>query len=378
MQKLLREKGVSFIENKEGWHGRALTKEECLLALKEIPPPSMPKVQIEPPQKLVKIRNRDLTGKIRRLAFSPDKEVATREAYGVALENLALKDESVIAIDAEVSNSTFSQIVKKINPEQFIEAYVAEQNMIGMALGLSIKGYHVYASSFAAFLSRAHDQIRMSALSHGNITICGSHAGVSIGADGASQMGLEDIAIFRDLPNSTVFYPSDAISTQKIVTLCNKIKGIKYIRTTRAKTPIIYDKSEKFEVGDFKIVRRSKQDSVVLIGAGITLHECMKAYVKLKKEGIFASVIDLYCIKPFNAEKLINFVKTHGNKIVVAEDHYSAGGISEMLADELINTGIRIKALSINKTPHSGTMEELLDKYSINAKHIAMYAKTFI
>jgi len=369
-------KGVSFIENKEGWHGRALNKEEYLKALKEIPKPSMPKIHIKHPKKtILKISK---PKKLIQLNFSLGEMIATREAYGFALKNLAKSNPEVIAIDAEVSNSTFSEIVKRIEPEQFIEAYVAEQNMIGMALGLSIKKYHVFASTFAAFLSRAHDQIRMSALSHGNITICGSHAGISIGPDGASQMGLEDIALFRDIPNSVVFYPSDATSTEKLLNLANKTNGIKYIRTTRAKTPVIYKEKENFAIGDFKIIRQSSSDSVVLIGAGITLHECIKAYAKLKSHGIKASVIDLYCIKPLNIRKLADFVKQHGNKIVIAEDHYSAGGIGEMLAHELLNTGIRIKTLSVNNIPHSGTTEELLDKYSINAKHIAMYAKTFV
>lgn len=374
--KTIKGKGVSFMENKDGWHGRALNKEEYSSALKEIPVFPLPKFHIKHPKKtILKISK---PKKLNSLKFSLGEMVATREAYGVALKNLAKSNSDVIAIDAEVSNSTFSEIVKRIEPEQFIEAYVAEQNMIGMALGLSIKKYHVFASTFAAFLSRAHDQIRMSALSHGNITICGSHAGISIGPDGASQMGLEDIALFRDLPNSTIFYPSDAVSTEKLLNLANKTKGIKYIRTTRAKTPVIYKEKENFALGDFKIIRQSKLDSVVLIGAGITLHECIKAYAKLKSQGIHAAVIDLYCIKPLNIHKLANFIKQHGNKIVVTEDHYSAGGIGEMLAHELMNTGIRIKTLSVNKMPHSGTTEELLDKYSINAKHISMYARTFI
>ncbi|MEI6849519.1 MAG: transketolase [archaeon] len=370
-------KGVPFIENKDGWHGRALNKGEYLNALHALPRPNIPEFTINVPEKYKEPKINLSKQTVRRLLFTR-KEIATREAYGIALENLALKDPKIIALDAEVSNSTFSAVVKKINPENFIESFVAEQNMIGMALGLSIKGYHVYASTFAAFLSRAHDQIRMSALSHGNITICGSHAGVSIGADGASQMGLEDIALFRDLNGSTIFYPSDAVSTQKLVNLTNKIKGIKYIRTTRAKTPIIYNKDEEFELGDFKVLKQSKQDSIVLIGAGITLHECLKAHSLLKKHNISAAVIDLYCIKPLNITKLMHFIKSHGNKIVVAEDHYSAGGIGEMLAHELINAKIQMKHLCISKTPHSGTMEELLDKYSINARHIAMYARTFI
>lgn len=377
--KTVKGKGVSFIENRDGWHGRALSREEYLAAIKELPGPSLFKISVNPPEKSRKVsKKKKSKKKIKPLNFRLHQLVATREAYGIALEHLAAKDNKIMVLDAEVSNSTFSEMVKKSEPSDFIEAYVAEQNMIGMALGLSIKGYHVYASSFAAFLSRAHDQIRMSALSHGNITICGSHAGVSIGQDGGSQMGLEDIALFRDLPGSIIFYPSDAVSAAKLVEVANEIKGIKYIRTTRAKTPVIYDNHEFFGIGDFKVLKESNDDSIVLIGAGITVHECLKAQEKLKEKGINAAVIDLYCIKPLHISKLAYFVKHHGNKIVVAEDHYSGGGIGEMLAHELINTGIRIKSLSINKMPHSGTSEELMEKYAINAKHIYMNAKTFI
>ncbi len=313
----------------------------------------------EKKQKLIKLNK-----------YSIEDEIATREAYGKALANLALANKNILVVDAEVSDSTKTRLVKEKTPNQFIEAFIAEQNLIAMALGLSVKGFKPYASTFAAFLSRAHDQIRMAALSNADFTICGSHAGVSIGKDGASQMGLEDISIFRALPNSNIFYPSDAVSTEKLVYLASKIKGINYIRTTRPKTQVIYNNNEQFFLGDFKILKQSNKDKAVLVGAGITLHECLKAYEILKNKGKTTAVIDLYCIKPFNSKKFVNFVKKHGNKIIISEDHYQAGGIGEMLAECLENTNIKISHLFVKKIPHSGTTEQLLKKYEIDASAI--------
>lgn len=368
-------KGVSFLENKDGWHGKSLNEEELAKAYKEIPAPSFPKISLTSPLKPSKYLKKDSL-KVPPLDLNED--ISTREAYGRALENLASKDERVIAVDAEVSNSTFSEIVKRFQPDQFIESFFAEQNMIGMSLGLSLKGYHVFASSFAAFLTRAHDQLRMAALSHANMTICGSNSGISIGEDSVFQMGLDDISMFRGLTDSIIFYPSDAISTEKLLDLANKTKGIKYIRTTKAKTPVIYNKKDQFEIGAFKVLKESEKDSIVLIGAGITLHECLKAQVLLKSHNIHAAVIDLYCIKPLDINKLKHFIKKHGDKLIVAEDHYSVGGLGEMLSLQLIDSGIRVKSLAISKTPHSGSPNELLEKYGINARHIAMHARTFV
>lgn len=373
--KTLKGKGVSFLEDKDGWHGRALKFEELERALNEIADVKMPEIKIEAPKV---VHHKLKFSKPNENKYKIGEEVATREAYGSALAKLAEADERVLVLDGEVSNSTFAEKVKVKTEKQFIECFIAEQNMIGMALGLSKKGYEVFASSFAAFLSRAHDQLRMSSLSLGNFTVCGSHAGVSIGDDGASQMGLDDLAMFRDLPTGIVLYPSDAISTEKLVRAATKEKGIKYIRTTRAKTKIIYDAKEKFEIGDFKILKQSKKDSVVLVGAGITLHEALKAYEILKREGISASVVDLYCIKPFDGKKFFDFVKKHGVKIVVAEDHFAEGGIGEMLTAELENSDVRIIKLSVKETPHSGKQQELLAKYGLDANAIVRAAKKLI
>ena len=376
LAKTIKGKGVSFLENKNGWHGKALDESELKSALKEIPKIKFPKIKIAEPKK-IKVRKLKKE-KLRELKFKVGEKISTREAYGRALANLAFSDGKVIAVDAEVSNSTKSEYVKKKTPSQFVEAFIAEQDMVGVCLGLSKKGFNVFGSTFATFLSRAHDQIRMSALSNANFTLCGSHAGVSIGEDGASQMGLEDIALFRTIPNSVIFYPSDATSAKKIVELSARIKGIKYIRTTRNATETIYPEKEKFEISDFKVLRSNRKDKVVLVGSGITLHECLKAAEKLEKEGIKTAVVDLYCIKPFNSKKFIKFVREHGGKVVVVEDHYPEGGIGEMLAEELENTGIEIKHLAVRKIPHSGKSEELLSKYGIDSAAVVKSARKML
>lgn len=370
LAKTIKGKGVSFLENKEGWHGKAMDDRHLGQALNELPHVSMPKINISKPYKINEIKIKYLASKQNK--YEIGEEISTRDAYGKALANLALKNNKIIAVDAEVSNSTKSDKVKKRTPRQFVETFIAEQNMIGIALGLSKKGYHPFASTFSAFLSRAHDQIRMAALSNADFTICGSHAGVSIGEDGASQMGLEDIAIFRSLPNSTVLYPSDGVSTEELTKLASKTKGISYIRTTRDKTFTIYKNNESFNLGDFKIVKQSKKDKAVIVGAGITLHEAIKAQKKLNN----VAVVDLYSIKPFNAEKFKKFVKTHGKKLVIAEDHYLAGGIGEMLSEVLENTNTKIKHLYIKEIPHSGTSAELLKKYQIDSSAIVRAVKS--
>ena len=366
--KTLKGKGISFMEDKEGWHGKSMDYRHLNQALDEIPRANMPHVIIKKPLKINSKLKENV--KIKENRYKIGQEIATREIYGKALARLASLNPKIIAIDSEVSNSTYSEEVKKINEKQFIESFIAEQNMIGIALGLSKKGFKPFASSFAAFLSRAYDQIRMSALSSANFSICGSHAGVSIGEDGASQMGLEDISMFRAIPNSTVLCPSDAVSTEKLVGLASKNKGITYIRTSRPKTRVIYENNEKFTIGEYKIIKYSNKDKAVLAGSGITLHESLKAYKNLKNKGIPVSVVDIYCIKPFNGKKFVNFVKSHGNKLVITEDHYKEGGIGEMLLEELKNSNIKIKHLAVEEIPHSGKPEELLKKYKIDSDAI--------
>ncbi|MBS3074236.1 transketolase [Candidatus Pacearchaeota archaeon] len=386
LAKTFKGRGVSFMENQEGWHGRALDKEQLRQALREIPNKKMPNFSINKPEKCEEVKVKLEKAEVEELKMTKGKVIPTREAYGKALAGAAVKDRKIISIDGDVGNSTKSEEVKKVRPQQFINAFIAEQNMIGVSHGLSIKGFNVFASTFSAFLTRAHDQLRMAAVSspRNNLTVCGSHSGVSIGADGVSQMGLEDIAFFRTLPNSTIFYPSDAVSTKKIVELCasgngRKIPGIKYIRTTKNGTPVIYDikdRREKFEAGKFKVIKESAKDSAVLIGAGVTLHECLSAYKELRKKGINTAVIDLYCIKPLNGRELREFILMHGSRCIVAEDHHPEGGIGDAVRSALGDSGdagsarIRTEHLAVHGIPHSGTTEELLRTHGIDAKSI--------
>lgn len=376
LAKTFKGKGVSFLEDKEGWHGKALNEEQLKQALAELPNPKNPKIKISNPEK-VKINFRKPRNVI-ETNYKSKEMIATREAYGKALVKLAKENDWIVATDGEVKNSTHAEEMLKVRPDRYIEAYIAEQNMVGMALGLSVKGFTVFASSFACFLSRAHDQIRMAALSNASITLVGSHAGISIGEDGPSQMGLEDLAMFRALPGSIVLYPSDAVSTEKLVQLASNVSGLKYIRITRPKTPVIYSNYDLFPLGDFKVLRSSNNDKVVVVGAGVTVHEALKANIILEKSGINICVVDCYCIKPFDNQKFLNLVKRSGNKVVVVEDHYPEGGIGEMIMYALAGENILIKSLAVKKIPHSGKPEVLLDKYGINDKAIIKAVKGLI
>lgn len=369
-------KGVTFLEGKEGWHGKALSKEELTRALKELPEKPFPKITITKPQSKGVPQPRDVVPS--SPLYNLNDMISTREAYGSALAKLAENDPYILALDAEVSNSTYAEKVKERAPKQFIETFIAEQTLIGITLGLETKEFTPYASTFAAFLTRAHDQLRMAALSKANMTIVGSHAGVSIGEDGASQMGLEDIALFRSLPGSIVLYPADAIATEKLVTLCSRTLGLKYMRTTRGKTPVIYQPADEFPLNEFRVLKRSNYDSAVIVGAGITLHESLKAHETLAKGGLATAVVDAYCIKPFPVEKFIDFVQRHGSRILVVEDHYPEGGIGEMIAHAVSNTNIQVQTLAVHEIPHSGTKDELMKHYYINADAIVQAMRAFV
>lgn len=375
LAKTIKGRGVPSLEGKEGWHGRALTQEELTKALAHLTNPQMPHVQIPKPQ-LVKTRMSPLRDP--RATDSVHEDSATREAYGKALAKLAAYNPLVLALDAEVSNSTYAEKVKSRVPNQFIECFIAEQNMISMALGLAKKNHVVFASTFAAFLTRAHDQLRMAALSSAHFVVCGSHVGVSIGEDGASQMGLEDIALFRTLPNSVVLYPADALSTEKLVQLAASLNALVYIRTTRSKTPALYKDKEEFPLGDFKVLKQTPHDSAVIVGAGITLHEALKAHQKLTSHGISTAIVDCYSIKPFPDQKFIEFVKKHGSRVIVVEDHYAEGGIGEMITACCANHAINVTRLAVREIPHSGTKDQLLAAQGINADAITESVKKLL
>jgi len=294
--KTIKGKGVSFIEDKNGWHGKTLSEELLKKALEELGAIKKMKIALKLPKsaKPKKYTPRAINN------FDSNKadRVATRKAYGTGLVKAHQVYPNIIALDAEVSNSTGAATFKDAFPNRFFEMFIAEQNMVGVAIGLSARGKIPFVSTFSAFFSRAHDQIRMSQYSNSNIKFIGSHCGVSIGEDGSSQMGLEDIAMFRSINNSVVLYPSDAVSTEKLVMAAAKYKGLVYIRTTRQDTPILYKNKEDFKIGGSKVLRKSENDSVAVIGAGITLHEALSAYGELKAKGINIRVIDLFSIKP--------------------------------------------------------------------------------
>lgn len=364
--KTVKGKGISFLEDKEGRHGVALTKEEFNQALRELGEIKKFSVPLKKPEPLTP--NPELLQTKEFIKnYSIGDKVATRRAYGEALVKIFPEFSNIVVLDAEVSNSTYAEIFKNHYPERFFECFVAEQNMVGMAVGLSLRGKIPFVSTFAAFLTRAFDQIRMAQYSDVNIKFVGSHAGVSIGQDGASQMGLEDIAMMRSILNSVVLYPSDAVSTEKLVREAANYNGIVYIRTTRAATPVIYNENEDFPIGGAKVLKASDKDLFTVIGAGITLHEALKAYEELKNKGIYIRVIDLYSVKPLNTE-LLKQASSETDAIITVEDHYPAGGISEAVKGEVGSE--KIYSLSCKKIPKSGNPEELLDYEEISARAI--------
>lgn len=299
---------------------------------------------------------------------------STRYAYGEALIELGKSHPELVVLDAGMNNSTFANLFAQAYPERYFEMYIAEQNMVGVGVGLARRGKVPFLSTFAAFLVRAHDQIRMASYSEANLKFAGSHCGVSMGADGVSQMGLEDLAMFRSIPTSTVFYPADPVATKKLTEIAVKHKGIVYLRTTRMETPVIYNDKDIFEVGGLKIVKQSSNDQLALIGAGITLHEALKAQIVLEKTGIKTRVIDLYCLKPLSTETLS---KALGEiqAIVTVEDHYPEGGLGELVKGLLSGTGHKIHSLAVNKPPRSGKPEELLAYEEIDADAIVKATK---
>lgn len=364
--KTMKGKGVSLLEDKDGWHGKTIPKEQLDAALNELGSidKSIRGIITEPERIVI---NEEKIKPYDKIPMAKDK-ISTRKAYGNALVNIFLKYPGVVVLDAEVSNSTFSEIFQKYFPQRFFEMYIAEQNMIGTAIGLSLRGKIPFVSTFAAFLSRAFDQIRMSQYSNTNIKFVGSHAGVSIGEDGSSQMGLEDIAMFRTLNNSVVLYPSDGISTEKLVEEAAGHYGNVYIRTTRMDTSIIYDENDIFKIGGSKTIKQSENDAVTICAAGITLHEALKAYEELKKENITIRVIDIYSIKPVDREAIIK-AQEETRAILTVEDHYAEGGLGEAIKS-IASVKCPVYSLAVRKIPRSGKPDELLDYEGISSMAI--------
>ena len=365
--------GVSFLAGKEHWHGKPLSKEQLGQALKEIgltidvppdPGKSYARTALPQPPPFSAPADPD---------YPAGASVATREAYGYALKRIGAVNSHVVAISGDVKNSTFSEIFEKAYPDHFYQGYIAEQNMVSVAVGLAARGKVPFADTFACFLARAYDQVRMAAISRSNINLCGSHCGVSIGEDGPSQMALEDLAIFRAVHDSTVLYPSDAISAERLTEAMAQRSGINYLRTSRPKTPLLYTKDEKFPIPGFKVLRKSAQDRAVVIGAGITVHEALKAADQLKSQGTPVRVIDLYCVKPIDARAVAAEVSAAAGRVVIVEDHWAEGGIGEAVFAALAQAGTsaaKSRHLAVTRMPHSGKPDELVDAFGISARHI--------
>ena len=367
--KTFKGRGVSFLEDQDNWHGKPVKKgEELARAVAELGDTS---VTIRVAAR--RYENAPVPLPEPELRATPDykagQEVATREAYGTALAKLAAASPRVVALDGDTKNSTFSDRFKAAAPERFAESYIAEQNMVGAALGMSTEGKIPFASTFACFLTRAYDFMRMAVYSRPkHLVLCGSHAGVSIGEDGASQMALEDLAMMRALLGTTVLYPGDAVSAEALVVAAARTPGIVYIRTSRPKTAVLYANDEAFPVGGSKTLRSSAKDAVALVAAGVTLHEALAAHDLLKKEGIAVRVIDLYSVKPIDAATLVRAAE-ETRAVVTVEDHSVCGGIGEAVAAAVGGRG-RVEILGVREIPRSGKPAELLAAHGIDAAAI--------
>jgi len=368
--------GVPLTQDKDGWHGKPLPKDEAEKAVAALKPNSMSgaTVPIFPPNHLPAPKN-EAPASYPPLAYKKGDQVATREAYGNALARIGEVDQRIVALDGDTKNSTYAEKFLKKFPGRFFECFIAEQNMVGVALGFGTRGKIPFASTFAAFFSRAHDQIRMAGHSQGNIKLAGSHVGVSIGEDGGSQMGLEDLGLMRAINGSVVLYPSDAVCAEKLVEEMTRTRGIGYLRTSRPKTPVIYDNGDSFPVGGAKILRQTSTDKVTVVAAGVTLFEALKAADELAKEGITITVVDAYSIKPLAKDAIKAAAQKTRNLVITVEDHYPEGGLGDAVAGELSADGIRVHKLAVYECPRSGKPEELLAKYGIDAAAIVKKVK---
>jgi transketolase len=371
----LKGKGVKAVEDKGGWHGKAL--EDPDEAIAELGGLRNIQVQVAKPDDAAPHRFPD--GDLELPRYEVGEEVATRKAYGEALAALGSARGDVVALDGEVSNSTFAEIFAKAHPERYFEMYIAEQQLVAAAVGLHARGWNAFASTFAAFFSRAYDFVRMAAISRVDLRLVGSHAGVSIGEDGPSQMALEDIASLRAIHSSVVLHPCDANQTAKLVAAMADTRGIVFLRTLRPNTPVIYAPDEEFAVGGSRVLRSSDDDDVTIVGAGITVHEALKAAEVLDEDGITARVLDAYSIKPIDVETLAAAAEATG-RIITVEDHFPEGGLGDAVLAALAETdeAPRVVKLAVGEMPRSGKPAELLSAYGIDAEHIAAAARQLV
>jgi len=376
LARTLKGKGVSFIEDKNGWHGKPLKADELARALEETGClPDIDSRRFVHTPKPFRKKKAVAAFDFPRTAYK--EKTATRLAYGNALLSLGQVNPSVVAIDGDVKNSTYADKFFEAFPGRSFQSFIAEQNMIGMGMGLAAKGYIPFMATFAAFLTRAHDQVRMAAYSFSNIKICGSHVGVSIGEDGPSQMGLEDLAMFRPIPGCVVLYPSDAVCSEACVAAAAAHKGMVYLRTSRPATPILYGVGETFPIGGSKVLRKGEGDAVTVIAAGITVHEALKAHDELKKDGIGVRLIDAYSVKPLDEQTILREVAGTRGRAIVVEDHFAGGGLGDAVAQALAGKAA-LKHLCVRELPRSGKPDELLERYGISARHIVLAVRELV
>jgi transketolase len=367
-------KGIPEVEDRDGWHGRPLPEDAAARAIAslehqlhggELPGVRAPKrrgaVSLAAPVTLV-----PMAPPTHELGAA----VATRQAYGDVLAKLGKVNPAIVAIDGDVKNSTFAERFREACPSQYVEGFIAEQNMVGAGVGLGVGGKIPFVSTFACFLTRAFDQLRMAAISQANLKASGSHCGVSIGEDGPSQMGLEDLAMFRALPGSVILYPADAVSTERCVELAAGHRGIVYLRTTRPKTPVLYGPEEQFAIGGLKVLRQDPADRVTVVAAGVTLHEALRAWAELRERGVAVRVIDLYSVRPLDRAGLLAAARATSGGLITVEDHYASGGIGDAVLEAVAAAGVRVRKLAVTELPRSGAPEALLDRCGISARHI--------
>uniref|UniRef100_A0A8C1KFB0 transketolase n=1 Tax=Cyprinus carpio TaxID=7962 RepID=A0A8C1KFB0_CYPCA len=379
--KTIKGKGIPVAEDKMGWHGKVLSKDMAESVMRDLQSrilnsnkrmyPASP-IEDTPPVSLRNVRMPSAPN------YKTGEKIATCKAYGMAVAKLGRYNERVVAMDVDTKNVTHSEIFKNEHPNRFIECYSAEQNMVSVATGCAARDRNVvFASGLATFFTRAYDQLRMAAISDSNINLCGSHCGLSVGEDGPAHMGLEDMAIFRAIPTATIFYPSDAVSTEKAVELAANTKGVCYIRTIRPETAIIYNSNEDFHVGQAKV--KLKEDQVTVIGAGMTLHEALAAAEQLKKERIYIRVIDPFTIKPLDAKTIIDHVRATRGRVITVEDHYYEGGLGEAVCSAIVNEpSLTFQRLAVVHVPRSGKMSDLLKIYGIDRDSIAQVVRKML
>ena len=380
LAKTFKGRGIAFMENHPDWHGKPLKKgEETQKALDELTgqlKPSSTQLQIPLPNAA---KTAPATkGTVAPVPYKLGDSVATREAFGAALLALGEANSQVVALDADLKNSTYSDKFGKRFPDRFLENFIAEQNMLGAAAGIAACGKIPFVATFAAFFTRAYDFIRMAAISQSNIKLVGTHVGVSIGEDGPSQMGLEDLAMMSTQPGVTVLYPSDGLSMYKLMESATDHKGMVYLRAGRPKTPVIYGADETFRIGGSKVLRQSAADQLTIVAAGVTLFEALKAHDQLKAAGIATRVVDLYSIVPVDQATLIDCARATGGRFLTVEDHYAHGGIGDAVLSALASEGVRVRKLAVREIPRSGKPEELVDHFGIGVRSIVEAAKEIV